>query len=129
LHVFFNESQEPNDAEIKNKLNSIESLAVDELDEIHLDRIRESEQNQKKKLFESLCQGKANPILSRNSHTLDNLLTCQYATNQNNPFLVIGPMREELLSIDPFIAIYHDVLTKNKSEQIKSQSFNKVIKF
>ena len=69
----------------------------------------------------------SNPILSRTSHKLDNLLKCQYATNQQNPFLVIGPIREELMSIDPFIAIYHDILTRNKSEQIKSLSVNKVI--
>ena len=75
----------------------------------------------KSQLFDS------NPILSKSSHKLDNLLTCQHATNQNNPFQVIGPIRVELLSIDPFIAIYHDILTKNKSEQIKSQSVNKVI--
>jgi len=32
---------------------------------------------------------------------------------------MIGPIKEERISLRPFVAIYHDVVTQRQAEQIK----------
>ena len=52
-------------------------------------------------------------------------LKCQYISN-NHPFLIIGPVKEEVLSLKPFIALYHEVITENQAFTIKKFAFPNV---
>jgi prolyl 4-hydroxylase len=47
-----------------------------------------------------------------------NELKCKYVNN-DSPYLLIGPVKEERVSMKPFIAIYHDVVTHRQAEHIK----------
>lgn len=66
-----------------------------------------------RKLYELACRGELKPsdaILSR--------LTCQYTTN-NIPFLLIGPLKLEQISLDPYIVVYHDVTYDSEIDVMK----------
>ena len=39
--------------------------------------------------------------------------------NNNLPSLLIQPYKVELLSLDPYVAVYHNVLTHNQMEELK----------
>ena len=45
------------------------------------------------------------------------MLRCNY--NSKGPLLMIGPLKEELLSIDPLVYIYHDFITSKQAVKIK----------
>jgi len=45
-------------------------------------------------------------------------LRCHYFTN-NNPYLLLGPIKEEEAYLNPRLVIYHDVLSDNEIETIK----------
>lgn len=45
-------------------------------------------------------------------------LSCAYATN-NLPFLLMHPLQVEILSWDPYIVIYHNVLSDNELKDLK----------
>jgi hypothetical protein len=51
-------------------------------------------------------------------------LYCRYVNHK--PFLIIGPVKEELVNINPNIWVYHDVLTKKQVETFKSLANPKV---
>lgn len=66
-----------------------------------------------RKLYELACRGELKPdddFLSK--------LFCRYVNNKV-PFLTIAPLKQELVSHDPFIVIYHDVMYDNEIEIIK----------
>ena len=50
----------------------------------------------------------------RNAHKLK----CRYVHN-NHPLLVVGPIKEEELHLDPWIVMYHDVVTDSEIKDIK----------
>lgn len=46
-------------------------------------------------------------------------LRCRYTNNNNNPFLIIAPLKEEEAFLSPRIILYRDVLYDNEIEVIK----------
>lgn len=52
-------------------------------------------------------------------------LRCRYVTN-NVPYLKIGPIKLEELSLDPYIVVYHDVIYDAEIEYLKEESKPKV---
>jgi hypothetical protein len=53
-------------------------------------------------------------------------LYCRY--NNDSPSLIIAPVKEELVYINPNIFIFHDVITKKQVEAFKQVAMSKVIK-
>ena len=60
--------------------------------------------------YEALCRGDFEKKLNKN-------LYCRYINY--NPFLVIAPVKEELVNEDPKIWLYHDVITEKQIEIMK----------
>ena len=52
---------------------------------------------------------------------------CYWHTN-NNPFLIIGPVRAEVLSISPRIVRFHEVYSDGEIEKLKEISLRKFFK-
>lgn len=78
--------------------------------ELVTDPIPEKTERQK---YEMMCRGEIRPTPRQLRP-----LKCDYVTNKV-PFLKIGPLKRELASIDPFIAIYHDVIYEHEIELVK----------
>ena len=53
-------------------------------------------------------------------------LKCRYVHN-DHPFLLIGPVKEEHVSLKPHVVIYHDVVTEQQTSRIKQDAFPSVI--
>jgi len=70
--------------------------------------------------YDSLCRGEI-----KSNHSTSSKLKCKYITN-DNPFLLIRPAKEERVSLNPFIAIYHDVITLNQANILKDFAFPQV---
>ena len=51
-------------------------------------------------------------------------LKCSYATY--DPYLIIGPVKQELLYLDPLVIMFHDVITDKQIETMKKLSTAKV---
>ncbi|GFN78299.1 prolyl 4-hydroxylase subunit alpha-1 [Plakobranchus ocellatus] len=63
--------------------------------------------------YEALCRGEEiMPIKDRHK------LTCRYVTN-NHPLLLLQPAKEEEMHLDPWIVVYHDVMSDEEIRQIK----------
>ncbi|CAL1543171.1 unnamed protein product [Lymnaea stagnalis] len=63
--------------------------------------------------YEALCRGEdVMPV--KNAHKL----TCRYLTN-NHPLLLLQPAKEETVHFDPWVVIYHDVMSDEEIKQIK----------
>ena len=46
-----------------------------------------------------------------------NYLKCNYVAN--HPYLLIGPVKREILSIKPWIVIYHEVISDKNAKYMK----------
>lgn len=66
-----------------------------------------------RQLYESLCRNEVAPDLQ-----LQAQLHCRYVTN-TSPFLKIAPLKLEEAFLDPYIVIYHEVMSDNEIELIK----------
>ncbi|RWS27155.1 vacuolar protein sorting-associated protein 33A-like protein [Leptotrombidium deliense] len=66
--------------------------------------------------YQALCRGES---IKKPVATAD--LKC-YMTNRGHPWLIMQPVKVEELHIDPYIAIFHHLLTDNESETIKTLS-------
>ena len=64
------------------------------------------------KVYEALCRGET---LMHRYHS--ELLTCQYQFW--HPMFYVRPLREEVLSNKPWIAVYHQIITEDEMEHIK----------
>ena len=60
------------------------------------------------------------------NYSTNSSLKCYFLSN-GHPFLIIGPVKEEIVSFVPFIAIYHDVITESQATQIKDFAIPNVI--
>ncbi|KAM9319776.1 prolyl 4-hydroxylase subunit alpha-3 [Gastrophryne carolinensis] len=66
-------------------------------------------------LYESLCQSAgAQPWLYE-----DPRMTCSFHTN-NSPYLILQPLRKEILSLAPYVVLYHDFVRDSEAEKIKA---------
>ncbi|XP_012939002.1 prolyl 4-hydroxylase subunit alpha-1 [Aplysia californica] len=61
--------------------------------------------------YEALCRDE---ITTRPKHRL----TCQYRTI-NHPILLLQPAKEETVHFDPWVVVYHDVVSDQEIRQIK----------
>jgi hypothetical protein len=57
-----------------------------------------------------------------------NKLSCRLYTNNNNPFLILAPAKEEQIYENPYIYIYHNSNTDKQSEIIKNSTLKNVTK-
>ncbi|RUS89704.1 hypothetical protein EGW08_002522 [Elysia chlorotica] len=63
--------------------------------------------------YEALCRGEDTmPI--KDAHRL----TCRYVTN-GHPLLILQPAKEEEMHLDPWIVVYHDIMSDAEIRQIK----------
>ncbi|XP_008279189.1 prolyl 4-hydroxylase subunit alpha-3 [Stegastes partitus] len=65
--------------------------------------------------YERLCQTQG----SQPTHFKNPRLFCDYFTN-DNPALLLMPVRREVLSLQPFVVLYHDFITDAEAEDVKS---------
>lgn len=101
-------SIKPEDKVVKEKL---EILDVNSLPRKSVKKASENE------WYDALCRGENVP-----NHSTNSMLKCSYVNN-GHPLLIIGPVKEERVSLNPFIAIYHDVVTEKQANQIKQDAF------
>ncbi|KAM6933811.1 prolyl 4-hydroxylase subunit alpha-3 [Xenentodon cancila] len=64
--------------------------------------------------YERLCQTRG----SQPMHFENPRLFCDFFTN-NNPALLLLPVKREVLSLQPFVVLYHDFVTDPEAEDIK----------
>ncbi|KAM3875103.1 prolyl 4-hydroxylase subunit alpha-3 [Diretmus argenteus] len=64
--------------------------------------------------YERLCQTQG----SQPMHYENPRLFCDYFTN-GNPALLLQPIRRELLSLQPYVVLYHNFITHTEAEDIK----------
>ncbi|BFZ17688.1 hypothetical protein BsWGS_20727 [Bradybaena similaris] len=66
--------------------------------------------------YEALCRGEnIMPIANKDK------LVCRYVTN-NHPLLLLQPAKEEMVHWNPFLVIYHDVMSDAEIKQIKQMA-------
>ncbi|XP_055612351.1 uncharacterized protein LOC129758762 [Uranotaenia lowii] len=89
-----------------------EDVPVDSSTQIHPNKhgIHDSSE---RRLYEQLCRGEANRSVSDLSK-----LTCRYVTNKSW-FLKIAPLKLEEANLQPYIVIYHEVMSDAEIEVIK----------
>lgn len=75
-----------------------------------LDEYRKSDEFQ---TYESLCRGE-----NTHDYKLKHKLKCRYVHN-NNPRLLLKPAKEEEVYLNPWIVIYHDVVSDKEIDTIK----------
>ncbi|KAH8417495.1 hypothetical protein KR222_001153 [Zaprionus bogoriensis] len=77
---------------------------------------------------------KPKPVLSmvgsyemgcRGKYRQQSQLHCVY-NNTNSPFLRLAPLKMELLSLDPYMVLYHDVLSSTEISQMQSMAVSEL---
>lgn len=63
--------------------------------------------------YKLACRGFYSNRLSR--------LYCLY-NSTNSPFLYLAPLKMELLQLEPYMAMYHDIISDNEIEELKSMA-------
>ncbi|XP_029457962.1 prolyl 4-hydroxylase subunit alpha-3 [Rhinatrema bivittatum] len=69
---------------------------------------------QTREAYEGLCQ----TLGSQPTHYRIPSLLCSYETN-NSPYLVLQPMRREIVSLHPHVVLYHDFISEPEAARIK----------
>ena len=77
---------------------------------------REDDLGEERVQYEQLCRGEEFISVEEKSKLL-----CQYNFGKHN-FLLIGPLKEEEVYLNPRIVIYHDFLTSSEIETIKDMA-------
>lgn len=70
--------------------------------------------------YKKLCQNQLHPLPAAQA-----ALQCRHLTN-DIPFLLIGPLKIEEASLDPYIVTFHDVLYDAEIQYIKFTTGSKV---
>lgn len=101
----------------KANLSDLKSLITELLSQSDQEIIRDMAANKTSPTdYELGCRG---------SFPLENKLFCQY-NFYTTPFLRIAPLKQELLSLDPFISMFHDVLHENEIVFLKEDLKNTI---
>ncbi|XP_075148853.1 prolyl 4-hydroxylase subunit alpha-2-like [Haematobia irritans] len=66
----------------------------------------------RERLYHQVCSGEVHQSPAEKRH-----LRCRYVTN-NVPYYYVGPMKMEELSLDPFVAYYHQAICDDEMEDI-----------
>lgn len=80
-----------------------------------------SQNTYEERLYEAVCRGDITPTPKQLAP-----LRCRYLTN-NLPFLKIAPFKLEEVALEPYIVVYHDVMSDKEIEIVKELSQPKVI--
>lgn len=83
----------------------------------YLNERKKSFLDEESHMYEYLCR-------EENPNILDSRLKCRYISY--NPLLYIAPVKEELVNIDPPIWVYHDVLSNDQINAMKSLAIPKL---
>ncbi|XP_064414096.1 prolyl 4-hydroxylase subunit alpha-3 isoform X2 [Latimeria chalumnae] len=67
-----------------------------------------------REVYESLCQS----LGSQPRHYQDPKLHCSYVTSKS-PLLILQPMRREIISLQPYVVLYHNFINDLEAEAIK----------
>jgi len=67
-----------------------------------------------RKNYEILCRG-----VKLMKPKVEARLRCRYFTNNNNPYLILGPIKEEEAYLNPRLVVYHDVISDREIETVK----------
>ncbi|XP_006141046.1 prolyl 4-hydroxylase subunit alpha-3 isoform X2 [Tupaia chinensis] len=65
--------------------------------------------------YEGLCQ----TLGSQPTHYQIPSLYCSYETN-SSPYLLLQPVRKELIHLEPYIALYHDFVSDSEAQKIRA---------
>lgn len=99
------------------KLNELRIKGDDESEDIPVNNeMMPQAQYPERELYEQLCRGEVKTDIAITSQ-----LKCYYANN-NNPFLLIAPFKVEEAYPSPKILIFHDVMSDNEIETVKSMA-------
>jgi len=79
-------------------------------------RKRDSELGEERVNYEQLCRGQEFV-----EQRVKDKLVCRYSTGKH-PFLLLGPVKEEEVYLDPRIVIFHDLITDTEIDAIKTMA-------
>lgn len=82
-----------------------------------LDEYRTSEEFSN---YEALCRGE-DTMAVKDRHRL----YCRYVTN-NSPELLLSPAKEEILHFNPFLAVYHNIISDQEIDTVKELAMPKL---
>jgi hypothetical protein len=80
-------------------------------------------------LFKRLCEkvnGDEGGAAGSNGGSRARNNICYYFTNNRHPLLLLSPAKVELISVDPEIKLYHDVLTSGEMRTMRRLARPKV---
>jgi len=75
------------------------------------------------KKYEALCRGENRDSISQNPK-----LKCSYTT-RNDWYLLIGPLKQEKVNLDPLIVLFHDVIHDDEIRTIQNLAIPDVMQF
>merc|ERR1711892_828592 len=74
--------------------------------------------------FNALCRGEEVNMNTTSSSTTDQ--RCHLTTN-NDPYFILAPLKLEIISIDPVLFMYHDILTDGEMDTMKHHGFSQLV--
>ena len=72
--------------------------------------------------FTALCRGETVNM----NKTTNTDSTCILTTNRD-PYFILAPLRLEIISSDPVLFMYHDILTREEMDLMKYQGFSQLV--
>lgn len=71
--------------------------------------------------YQRLCRGEQSPTAMKPTDQV-----CRFRTSALDPIFTLSPLREEVLHVDPFIAVYHDVITETEIATVRHLALPKL---
>lgn len=72
------------------------------------------------KHYQMLCRGEDIDVKKKHPPVKDK--RCFYSTNNGHPYLLLRPLKVEVFSQNPYIAMYYDLIEPNEIDLIKELS-------
>ncbi|KAL4239980.1 Prolyl 4-hydroxylase [Mactra antiquata] len=104
----------------KYRLRNLRKRAYAQVDRLAKNNTIES--TEEKKMFMDACQGKVPRLLG----TIPKHLYCEFFTNGDHPYLMIQPARRELISQDPLMEKFHDIISKKTILNLRKKYVDKI---
>lgn len=116
--------KESRTAQRERQINSMEKLIADNPDPLdYLPNVMMSVTKVEEVLVEAICRGDIKPTAKQLAP-----LRCKYITN-NSPFLKIAPFKVEEMSLEPYIVVFHEVISDTEIATVKKLSQSEVRTF
>lgn len=113
--------KESRTAQREREINSLENLIAAHPDPLdYLPNVMMSVTKVEEVLVESICRGDIKPTAKQLAP-----LRCKFLTN-NLPFLKIAPFKVEELSLEPYITVFHEVISDAEIAFVKKLSQSEV---